>query len=66
MSLTAFGIMLGFIAGDYIDYLTVPLVMITIPVIFFFGFSLFPDSPQSLLRRKKIKVNIDILIAISL
>lgn len=47
------GILLGYIAGAYMSYLSVALVSLILPIIFAIGFMFFPETPQYLLTRNK-------------
>ena len=50
------GIVLSFIAGAYLPFFTIPLVMLTIPCLYVILFLIFlPDTPNSLLKHHKIK-----------
>lgn len=51
------GIVLGYAAGSYLDYFTVPLVLISMPIVFFCIFVWLPNTPQFLLKGGKQKVN---------
>lgn len=52
---TNLGIFIGFTTGNFLDYHTVPLVMIALPVIYFCGMLYLPDTPYCLLRKNKIQ-----------
>lgn len=49
-----FGILLGFISGTFLSYFAVPLVSVTIPVLFLISVAILPDTPYSLIRRNKL------------
>ena len=42
-----------FVLGTYLNYFTIPLVMIPILVLYFFLMFLLPETPQHLLRNHK-------------
>lgn len=44
------GIVLGYMAGTYLDYYTLPLVLIALPIVFFAAFVWLPSSPQYLVK----------------
>lgn len=46
-----FGIFLAYVLGEYVDYLTFPLVLMPIIVLFVLLFIRIPDSPSSLAKR---------------
>lgn len=48
------GILLGFIAGSYLSYKMMPLVSMIVPLLFFVGFYILPETPQYLLSREKV------------
>jgi ABC-type multidrug transport system fused ATPase/permease subunit len=48
-----FGILFGFITGQYLDYHTVPLVMLFFPTVFFVLAFWLPETPQTLLRTQR-------------
>lgn len=51
-----FGTVLGYLAGAYLSFFTIPLVMLTFPCIFLILFSLvMPDTPNSLIKHHKLK-----------
>jgi MFS family permease len=47
------GLLLAYICGEFLDYYTVPLIMIPVTVIFLILFSKVPDSPRSLANRQR-------------
>lgn len=49
-----FGILLGFVSGTFLSYFSVPLVSVTIPVLFLISVAILPDTPYSLIRRNKL------------
>ncbi|XP_055636851.1 facilitated trehalose transporter Tret1-2 homolog isoform X2 [Toxorhynchites rutilus septentrionalis] len=49
------GILLMYIIGDCLPYRTVPLVMMTLPIAFLIAMNFIPETPQSLLRQRKIE-----------
>jgi hypothetical protein len=51
------GILLAFVAGNYLSYKLVGAMMITLPVLFFVSFLFLPETPQYLLKQRKVKVN---------
>lgn len=51
------GILAGFIFGSYVSYEVNPILMISITVIYFIAFFWIPESPQFLIRKKKIEVS---------
>lgn len=50
------GIALGFVACSYLDFYTVPLVLIMSPLTFFSVFIWLPSTPQMLLKQNQSKV----------
>lgn len=44
------GILLAFILGNYLSYDSQPIILAFVPIIFFFLFSFFPESPQYLMK----------------
>ncbi|XP_062551191.1 facilitated trehalose transporter Tret1-like [Armigeres subalbatus] len=49
------GILVMYIIGDILSYKTVPLVMMTAPLLFGILMYFIPETPQSLLKKRKIK-----------
>ncbi|CAO1413721.1 unnamed protein product [Diamesa hyperborea] len=47
------GVLFSFIAGAYLDFFIVPLLMIVIPTTFIVALTFLPDTPQSLIIRNK-------------
>ena len=47
------GVLFSFIAGAYLDFFIVPLLMIVIPTAFIVALTFLPDTPQSLIIRNK-------------
>lgn len=52
------GILFGFIAGTYLSYYLVPKIFAPLPILFFIGFFLFPETPQYFIARKNFKVSV--------
>lgn len=50
------GILIGYICGKCLDYFTVPKVLIVLPIVFAGTFAFLPNTPQFLLKRKKLYV----------
>lgn len=50
------GILCGFIGGTYLSYVTNPLAMISLPLLFVCAFAFMPETPQYLLSVNKIDV----------
>lgn len=44
------GIVLGYVAGSFLDYFTVPLVLVVLPIVFLSVFVWLPHTPQYLLK----------------
>lgn len=51
---TNFGVLLGFIAGHYLSFFTVPKCALWFPAISFVTLTFFPESPIYLLRRGRV------------
>lgn len=49
MLICGVGILLGYIAGAYLSYQTIPYVFAALPLIFLGTFIFFPETPQYLL-----------------
>lgn len=49
------GILLMYIVGDLLSYRTVPLVMMSVPVLFGIIMYFIPETPQTLLRKRKVE-----------
>jgi hypothetical protein len=49
------GIVTGYIITSYIDYYTVPYLVLSILVVFFIGFPYAPESPKYLMMKQKIE-----------
>lgn len=47
------GVLISFIAGAYLDFFIVPLLMIAVPTTFLVALIFLPDTPQSLIIRNK-------------
>lgn len=59
----SFGILLIFVAGNFMSYETIIHYMITIPVVFLAVFVFFPESPQYLMRidePKKVEHSLEV------
>lgn len=52
-----FGIFLAYVLGEYVDYLTFPLVLMPIIALFVLLFIRIPDSLSSLAKRGVYEVN---------
>lgn len=50
------GILIGYIGGTYLDYRTVPYVMMIFPILFIFVFLFMPNTPQYYLKSRQIGV----------
>lgn len=50
------GIVLGYTAGTFLDYFTLPPVLVVLPVAFFVWFVWLPSTPQYLVRCGDVKV----------
>lgn len=50
------GILVGYICGKSLDYITVPKVLILLPILFVVGFIFLPNTPQYLLKRNQLYV----------
>lgn len=53
------GIMVSYLAGAYMNYHTAPYVMMVFPIGVFLSFLFIPDTPMSLLERKKPEAAIE-------
>lgn len=51
------GILLGYIAGKYLAFATVPKVMVLVPILFMLTFVGLPNTPQFLLQQSKVYVS---------
>ncbi|XP_062551190.1 facilitated trehalose transporter Tret1-like [Armigeres subalbatus] len=49
------GILVIYIVGDFLSYRTVPVVMLIAPILFGIMMCLIPETPHSLLRKRKIE-----------
>ncbi|XP_055545641.1 facilitated trehalose transporter Tret1-like [Wyeomyia smithii] len=49
------GILVGFILGNYLEYFTVPAVMLAFPVLFVGATCPLPETPYSLLKQNRIE-----------
>ncbi|XP_019565072.3 facilitated trehalose transporter Tret1 [Aedes albopictus] len=49
------GILLMYIVGDLLSYRTVPLVMMSVPLLFGIIMYFIPETPQTLLRKRKVE-----------
>lgn len=49
------GILIAFICGNYLNYTLQPVVLASLPILFFVTFSFFPESPQYLMKVGKEK-----------
>ncbi|CRL04884.1 CLUMA_CG017935, isoform A, partial [Clunio marinus] len=47
------GILLIFVIGTHLSFFVVPLVLVLLPISYFFGILYFPDTPTSLITFKK-------------
>ncbi|XP_055633151.1 uncharacterized protein LOC129773563 [Toxorhynchites rutilus septentrionalis] len=48
-----FGILLGFIMGNYLAYFIVPFISLSVPIVFIVATSLLPETPYCLLKRSR-------------
>lgn len=46
---------MSFVAGNFLSYFRMPLVMIIIPTLFFLLVMFLPDTPLSLIKRNKLE-----------
>lgn len=56
-----FGILIAYVLGATIDYFQIPIVCVTVPIIFMILFVMLPSTPQYFLRKKEWKVSIDLI-----
>lgn len=47
------GVMMSYLTGFYMDYDKAPFVMMVFPIVVFVSFLFIPDTPMSLLERRK-------------
>jgi len=52
---TNFGILQSFIIGDILPYKLIPIVLLTIPILFFVGFIFMPETPLFLFKTNKLQ-----------
>lgn len=52
------GILLGYTAGTYLSYVTIPYIFMLLPIIFLATFIFFPETPQFLLIRNDNAVSL--------
>lgn len=52
------GILFAFILGNFFSYITSPIVLMGIPVLFLMGILFFPETPQFLIKCGKEEVGI--------
>jgi hypothetical protein len=57
-----FGILLSFIAGTFLDYFTMPFVMLAVPIIYAFLVLFLPDTPHSFVKRGRTREVADSLV----
>lgn len=50
------GILIAFILGNYVTYCIQPIILASLPVLFFVVFAFFPESPQYLMKIGKEEV----------
>ncbi|XP_062545780.1 facilitated trehalose transporter Tret1-like [Armigeres subalbatus] len=50
---TNLGQLIMYILGAYVSYSVIPYILITIPVIFLFGFTMIPDTPLYYMKKNK-------------
>lgn len=55
-----FGILIAYILGATIDYFQMPLVCISVPLVFMVLFFLLPNTPQYLLQKGNFKASISL------
>lgn len=55
------GILIAFIAGNYLTYNISPIIHASLPILFFMAFVFFPESPQYLMKIGKEEVNQSIM-----
>ncbi|XP_065084155.1 facilitated trehalose transporter Tret1-like isoform X2 [Ochlerotatus camptorhynchus] len=48
------GILVMYILGDFLSYRTVPVVMMSVPILFGILMCFIPETPQTLLRKRKV------------
>lgn len=51
------GVLIGYIIGSQLNYWQVPLINLTLPVIFLLCNLCFPNTPQELIRRGRLEVS---------
>lgn len=55
------GMLIAFIAGNYLAYNTPPIIYAAQPILFFVAFAFFPESPQYLMKIGKEEVKTSIM-----
>lgn len=53
------GVVLGYTAGTFLDYHTLPLVLIVLPIVFFSIFLWMPHTPQYLVKAGDFEVSFE-------
>lgn len=51
-----FGILIGFLTGNYFSYAIVPKVLLIFPIVFLALYQFFPESPYFLMQQNKVEV----------
>lgn len=49
------GVVLGFVAGHYLDYHEIPLITMIFPITFFVLYSLMPETPYYLMKINRLE-----------
>lgn len=57
------GILIAFVAGNYVTYNISPIIHASLPILFFMAFWFFPESPQYLMKIGKEEVKQSIMFA---
>ncbi|XP_037817851.1 facilitated trehalose transporter Tret1-like [Lucilia sericata] len=62
MLFLSFGIMVGFVFSSLLDYYLNSCIIITFPILYLLALTKFPETPQFLLRKRKLKKLMKLLI----
>lgn len=56
------GILIAYILGAFLQYKTIPCILVFVPIIFVISFSLLPNTPQYYLRKGENEVKMNDLV----
>lgn len=63
--ISSFGVLLGFMAGHYLEYSETPRFALMFPILYIAFYSFMPETPYYLMKTNRIEVRIFFLVFLS-